>query len=147
MPANTRAVFLPQRPHLPIGTLRAAVSYPSAEGAFTDDEIRDALAAVGLAPLAARLGEAEHWQQYLSGGEQQRLAFARALLHRPDWLFLDEATSGLDEASEQRLYELVRERLPHAAVVSIADRPSVGRLHTRHWTLVPEGEASVLRAA
>jgi len=79
--------------------------------------------------------------------EQQRLAFARALLQRPDWLFLDEATSGLDEESETRLYEALRVGLPHAAVVSIADRPSLGRHHARHWTLTRHGEAMALHAA
>jgi putative ATP-binding cassette transporter len=147
MPAHTRAVFLPQRPHLPIGTLRAAISYPSAEGAFSDQEIHEALAAVGLESLADKLDESEHWQQYLSGGEQQRLAFARTLLHRPDWIFLDEATSGLDEEAEARLYEQLHERLPAAAVVSIADRPSVRRHHARQWTLEPQGDSMALRAA
>src|SRR5690606_32186749 len=127
LPPDTRTAFLPPRPHLPIGTLRAAVSYSSAEGTFGDDEIRAALEAVGLGALGGRLDESQHWQQYLSGGEQQRLAFARAILQRPDWVFLDEATSGVDEQSEARLYALLRERLPHAALVSIADRPSVAR--------------------
>jgi len=147
MPAHTRAAFLPGRPHLPIGTLRAAISYPSAEGAFSEEEMAAALTAVGLETLVGRLDASEHWQQYLSGGEQQRLAFARALLHRPDWIFLDEATSGLDEQSEKRLYELLHERLPRAAVVSIADRPSVVAHHARRWKLVPHGGASQLRAA
>lgn len=147
VPPDARTVFLPQRPHLPIGTLRAAVSYPSAEGTFSDDEIRAALEAVGLGPLGDRLDEVEHWQQVLSGGEQQRLAFARALLQRPDWVFLDEATSGVDEECEARLYALLRERLPHAAVVSIADRPSVARLHERRWTLAPADGGVVLKAA
>jgi putative ATP-binding cassette transporter len=147
MPAGTHAMFLPQRPHLPIGTLRAAISYPAAEGAFPDEEIRDALRAVGLGSLTERLGETDHWQQYLSGGEQQRLAFARALLQRPDWIFLDEATAGLDEQSEAQLYEALRERLPRAAIVSIADRPSLGRHHARRWSLVRHGEAMALEAA
>jgi len=147
LPANTRTAFLPQRPHLPIGTLRAAISYPSAEGAFTDEQIRDALAAVGLESLAGRLDESDHWQQYLSGGEQQRLAFARTLLHRPDWIFLDEATSGLDEEAEARLYEVLHERLPMAALVSIADRPSVRQHHARQWSLEPKGDSMTLRAA
>lgn len=147
IPAHTRTAFLPQRPHLPIGTLRAAIAYPSPPDAFGDDQLRDVLTAVGLEALASRLDESAHWQQYLSGGEQQRLGFARALLHRPDWLFLDEATSGLDERSEKRLYELVHERLPRTGMVSIADRPSVAALHGRRWTLVPHERASVLRAA
>jgi putative ATP-binding cassette transporter len=147
MPANTSAEFLPQRPHLPIGTLRSAISYPAVEGTFSDEAIRDALSAVGLEAYRDRLDESDHWQHYLSGGEQQRLGFARALLHHPDWIFLDEATSGLDEQSEARLYEVLRQRLPRAAVVSIADRPSVRRHHARQWTLVPDGDVMSLRAA
>ena len=146
VPRGTRTMFLPQRPHLPIGTLRAAISYPAEEGSFPDDQIREALELVGLGSLASRLDESDHWQQYLSGGEQQRLALARALLQRPDWIFLDEATAGLDEASERRIYEVLRERLPHAAIVSIADRPAVAGYHTRQWSLVPRDGSMLLQA-
>jgi putative ATP-binding cassette transporter len=143
-----QALFLPQRPYFPIGTLREAVAYPSDEDAFSDEAIRDALRRMGLAALADRLDdESAHWQQQLSGGEQQRLALARVLLQKPDWVFLDEATSGLDEAGEKRAYDTLREQLPRTAIVSIADRPSVARLHTRRWTLVPGPAGSVLEAA
>ena len=132
-PADARVQFLPQRPYLPIGTLRAALSYPSPEGTFADERIREALAAFGLAELGARLDESAHWAQRLSGGEQQRVALARALLHEPGWLFLDEATAALDRDAEQRAYEVLRARLPDAALVSIAHRPEVARHHERHW--------------
>jgi putative ATP-binding cassette transporter len=147
MPVGTRAAFLPQRPHLPIGTLRAALSYPAEERTYPDDKIREALDLVGLASLADRLDESQHWQQHLSGGEQQRLALARALLQEPEWIFLDEATSGLDEESERRIYHIFHEKLPRSAVVSIADRPAVAAQHTKRWTVTRRDGAAVLQAA
>ncbi len=147
IPSRGKKLFLPQRPYLPIGTLRAAVSYPSEEGAFPDERIREALEALGLGLLAQRLDESAHWGQILSGGEQQRIALARVLLQEPDWIFLDEATSGLDEGMEKRAYELLSERLPKAAVLSIAHRPSVVGHHARRWRLLPHGGAMTLEAA
>jgi putative ATP-binding cassette transporter len=137
-------LFLPQKPYIPIASLRDAVAYPGEPGAFTDDAVRAALADVGLAPLAGRLDERENWSMRLSGGEQQRLAIARALLHAPDWLFLDEATASLDEPSERRLYEVLTTRLPRAAIVSIAHRPTVAAFHARRLAFVPDGERMAL---
>jgi putative ATP-binding cassette transporter len=125
-------VFLPQRPYIPLGTLRHALCYPAAPDAHADGEVRDVLAAVGLDGLAGRLDEEESWGQHLSGGELQRLALARALLARPDWLFLDEATASLDPGAEASLYHLLRERLPATTIVSIAHRPAVAGFHVRH---------------
>jgi len=147
MPARGKKLFLPQRPYLPIGTLRAAVSYPSEEGAFPDERVREALVALGLGHLSGRLDEEGHWNQMLSGGEQQRIALARVLLHEPDWIFLDEATSGLDEKMEERAYDLLAERLPKAAVVSVAHRQSLIEHHQHRWTLVPRDGAMTLEAA
>jgi putative ATP-binding cassette transporter len=131
IPAGSRALFLPQRPYLPLGALRRAVCYPLDSAQVPEAEIRAALAAVGLPQLADRLDEEDAWDRRLSGGEQQRLAFARALLVKPDFLFLDEATASLDPPAEAALYALLRERLPGTAVLSIAHREAVARFHDR----------------
>jgi putative ATP-binding cassette transporter len=134
-PKGEAPFFLPQRPYLPLGTLRRALSYPAAADLFPEAEIQAALQDVGLAHLAPRLDAEENWAQQLSGGEQQRVALARALLHKPKWLFLDEATASLDPAAEQRLYELLKERLPGTAILSIAHRPAVAAHHGRHLVM------------
>ena len=131
VPQGARVLFLPQRPYLPIGVLRDVVSYPMPAGGVDDKTLREALEAVELKELVGRLDEAAHWALQLSPGEQQRMAFARALVQKPDWLFLDEATSALDEATEARLYRLVRERLPETMVFSIGHRATLGPFHAR----------------
>ena len=112
VPAGARVMMLPQQPYLPIGTLRAAVSYPAAPDHFGADIVAETLTAVGLPALAPRLDDNAHWGHILSPGEQQRVALARAILHQPDFLFLDEATASLDEAAEAALYRLLLARLP-----------------------------------
>ncbi|WP_243360049.1 ABC transporter ATP-binding protein/permease [Fundidesulfovibrio terrae] len=129
MPATGAVAFLPQKPYLPIGSLRAVASYPTASGGISDAAITEALTACGLAHLASRLDDETYWPQELSPGEQQRLAFARLLLQAPDWIFLDEATSAMDEAGERALYSLLRERLPRAAVVSVGHRRTLESFH------------------
>jgi len=146
-PGNARVLFLPQKPYIPIGNLRDAVAYPGAAAEFGDDAIRGALAHVGLDALADRLDDRQNWSLQLSGGEQQRLAIARTLLHRPDWLFLDEATAALDEASERHLYGLLQQRMPKATIVSIAHRPTVAGFHRRRFSLVPDGARMRLATA
>jgi putative ATP-binding cassette transporter len=131
LPAGARALFLPQRPYLPLGTLRRALCYPSDPARVPDEAVRAALGDAGLAHLEPRLDEADAWDRRLSGGEQQRVALARALLLKPDWLFLDEATASLDPDAEAAFYTLLRERLPEATTVSIAHRPAVAQYHAR----------------
>lgn len=131
LPKGANAMFLPQKPYMPIGSLRTAVTYPSAANAFDDAAVAEALEAVGLPAFADRLDEEDHWSQRLSGGEQQRIAFARALLHKPDWLFLDEATSACDPETETRLYTLLKDRLPGTTVLSIGHRTSLTAFHDR----------------
>ena len=108
VPRGARLLFLPQKPYLPIGALKRAVCYPDDPAQHSDASVRNALAQVGLGQFAGDLERSENWAQVLSGGEQQRLAFARALLTRPDWLFLDEATASLPEADQERLYRLLK---------------------------------------
>ena len=133
LPEGARLLFLPQKPYLPIGTLKRAVTYPGDAASLSDAEIADALRAVGLAQLASDLERAENWAQVLSGGEQQRLAFARALLNKPDWLFLDEATASLPEDAQDALYRLLKERLPRTTLVSIGHRESLRGYHARQY--------------
>ena len=134
-PPAATMMFMPQRPYLPLGTLHAALSYPAASDVFSDEEVRDALAVVGLAHLAPRLAEEERWDRVLSLGEQQRMAFARLLLHKPAWIFMDEATAALDEANQDLMMQLVVDRLPEVALVSIGHRPGLEAFHNRTLTL------------
>ena len=139
-PAGTY-LFLPQRPYIPLGTLRHAVCYPAEPARFPDGAVEAALDAAGLGAVVPELDSEDvqggGWQQRLSGGEQQRLAIARAVLLKPDWLFLDEATANLDPAGESELYKLLKERLPNSALVSIAHRPAVAGHHDRRLVLDP----------
>ncbi len=147
IPENAKLLFLPQKPYIPIASLRDAVCYPALPGQFGDAAIREAIVACKLEHLADRLDETQNWSLTLSLGEQQRLALARALLHQPDWLFLDEATASLDEANEAYLYGLLRQRLPKTAIVSIAHRPTVAAHHDRRYVVEPERGALKMAAA
>src|SRR6202043_279618 len=146
IPANATLMMLPQRPYFPIGALQAAIVYPAEASAFSSDQVRDALIAVGLPQLAARLEEEAHWNRMLSLGEQQRLGLARALLHRPQYLFLDEATASLDEASEAQLYDLVEKKLPATTIVSIGHRSTLEAFHQRNVVLVRDGDQFALQS-
>jgi putative ATP-binding cassette transporter len=147
IPRNAKVLFLPQKPYIPIGTLRHALAYPAPPETFSDDALRVALADVQLDGFGARLDQTENWSMQMSGGEQQKLALARALLHRPDWLFLDEATASLDEATERHVYEVLRVRLPDATLVSIAHRPGVADYHRRRLRFEAAGEGMRLVAS
>jgi vitamin B12/bleomycin/antimicrobial peptide transport system ATP-binding/permease protein len=130
-PGRAEMLFLPQRPYLPIGTLRSVLTYPQPPSAFDDETLCEALTVCGLPCLVAGLNESRNWALQLSPGEQQRIAFARALLQHPAWLFLDEATAALDEASETQLYRIVKQRLPGTTLVSIGHRRSLAAFHDR----------------
>ena len=130
-PPYAKLMLLPQRPYIPIGPLRDALAYPAASANFSDQQLRDALIKVGLPTLADRLDDSDNWQMRLSGGEQQRLAIARALLAEPDWLFLDESTASLDEKSEADLYRAIAETLPGTTLVSIGHRSTLSAFHKR----------------
>lgn len=116
------ALFLPQRPYFPLGSLKRAIAYPALETDYTDETITEALAAVSLEHLIPRLNETDNWGQILSGGEQQRLALTRALVTKPDWLFLDEATSALDIPLTNKIHATLKQHLPNTTVVSISHR-------------------------
>jgi vitamin B12/bleomycin/antimicrobial peptide transport system ATP-binding/permease protein len=145
IPANATLMTLPQRPYFPDGSLKAAIVYPAEATAFESDRVKEVLALVGLPNLAARLEEDAHWNRMLSLGEQQRLGLARALLHAPDYLFLDEATASLDEPSEAALYTLLAEKLPRTTIVSIGHRSTLEAFHQRNITMVRDGDRFTLR--
>jgi putative ATP-binding cassette transporter len=142
---DNETMFLSQLPYVPLGNLRAVVSYPSAPGAIPDDALREALVKVALAPLADRLDEEADWAKVLSPGEQQRVAFARILLTKPKAIFLDEATSALDEGLEFALYQLLRSELPDCIVVSVSHRHTLEQHHEHMLELLGEGEWRLTR--
>jgi putative ATP-binding cassette transporter len=133
--AGAKLLVLPQRPYVPMGTLRRAVNYPHAPQRRSAQEIAEVLEKVELGHLAERLDEERPWDQILSGGEKQRLSFARIFLHRPDIIVLDEATAALDSASQDRLMERLLREFEEATVVSIGHRPELARFHHRKIVL------------
>jgi putative ATP-binding cassette transporter len=135
VPAGARVLFLPQKPYIPIGTLRDAVKYPDELSTASDAEILAALQAVNLGHLGPRLAEEAHWSNVLSGGEQQRLAVARALVFKPEWLFMDEATASLDDTAEALVYDALKHGLPTTTMVSIGHRPTLQKWHDRRIEL------------
>ena len=147
VPLNDKVLFLPQKPYIPIGTLREAVCYPASPADIGDEAILAILEDVRLGAFAARLDESRNWSIAMSLGEQQRLAVARALLHRPAWLFLDEATASLDENLEAHLYSLIAQRLPGTMIMSIAHRPTVAAYHDRRLAFTRHGDTTTLAPA
>jgi vitamin B12/bleomycin/antimicrobial peptide transport system ATP-binding/permease protein len=132
---DRRLFMLPQRPYVPSGTLRRAIAYPGAEHDWRDEQVCEALHKVGLDHLKEKVGEEGPWDQTLSGGEKQRLAFARLILHNPDIVVLDEATSALDEKSQDKMMQMVTEELPKATIVSVAHRAELEAFHSRKIVL------------
>jgi putative ATP-binding cassette transporter len=147
LPKDARVMILPQRPYFPIAPLAAAVAYPAEAGEYAPEMVAELIAAVGLPRLSERIDEEAHWNRMLSLGEQQRLGIARALLHAPDYLFLDEATASLDEAAEASLYQLLRHRLPGASIISIGHRSTLAAFHDRRLVFNREGDRHVLTEA
>jgi putative ATP-binding cassette transporter len=129
---SARYLFLPQKPYLPIGSLREVLSYPQPGDTYTQERYVHVLETCRLPHLVGRLDEANHWQRMLSPGEQQRLAFARALLYAPQWLYMDEATSAMDEEDEASLYQALIDELPGLSIISVGHRSSLKRFHPRH---------------
>jgi putative ATP-binding cassette transporter len=146
IPAKAKLMMLPQRPYFPVGLLKTAIVYPAEERAFSSDCVSDVLISVGLPQLASQLEEEAHWNRMLSLGEQQRLGLARALLHAPQYLFLDEATASLDEASEAALYRLLEEKLPATTIVSIGHRSTLEAFHQRNVALTRDGKQFALQS-
>ncbi|MBU3751492.1 MAG: ABC transporter ATP-binding protein/permease [Mycobacterium sp.] len=146
---DREAMFLSQVPYLPLGDLRAVLSYPDRESELPDEELRAALEAVALGHLSNRLDVVADWAKELSPGEQQRVAFARVLLQKPTVIFLDESTSAIDEGQEYAIYRMINERLPGSIVVSVTHRGTVMEHHDHHlrlngdgtWALDPETAA------
>jgi putative ATP-binding cassette transporter len=138
LPPEAEVILLPQRPYIPIGSLRQAVSYPAPPDTYPDPEIAKALRVAHLADLATLLDVEDVWSQRLSGGEQQRLAIARALLAKPAWLFLDESTSAMDEGMEAEIYAALAAHLPDTTLVSIGHRASLAQFHKRRIEMQPE---------
>ena len=135
LPPREQMMFLPQRPYMPLGSLRAAVTYPAPDRSFSDEAIQAALTRVGLPDFADRLDEDERWDRLMSLGQQQRLAFARVLLHRPRWVFLDEATAAMDEDNQRRVMSIFDEEVTDTSIVSIGHRPGLEAFHKRTMQL------------
>jgi vitamin B12/bleomycin/antimicrobial peptide transport system ATP-binding/permease protein len=136
LPPRDDMMFLPQRPYLPLGTLRDAISYPKGAAAYGQQDIAAALERVNLGDLIERLDEDQRWDKVLSLGQQQRLAFARVLLQRPRWVFLDEATAALDDENQDLIMSIFTRELPETTIISIGHRAGLEAYHTRTLHLV-----------
>ena len=144
LPENSKVMFLPQKPYLPLGTLRRALIYPVAEkNSPSDDKLKSVLKIVELESLTEKLDDVDDWSRILSVGEQQRLAFARVLLSEPNYIFLDEATSALDEPRELEMYDLLKKNLPDATVVSVGHRSTLYQVHDTELKLDGTGNWQV----
>ena len=136
----THQLFLSQKPYLPQGSLLTALAYPNEEQTFNRDEMIEVLKQVSLGHLQDRLDQEQDWTRILSLGEQQRLAFARLLLHKPNVAFLDEATASMDEGLEDNMYRLLKERLPNTTVISVGHRSTLQAFHQQQLMILGNGE-------
>ncbi len=140
LPKDAQVMFLPQKPYLPLGTLRRALIYPAAEkDSPSDEKLVEALKLADLPNLVEKLNVSDDWSRILSGGEQQRLAFARVILQKPDYIFLDEATSALDEPREIEMYELLKKILPNSTIISVGHRSTLYQVHDTELKLEGNG--------
>lgn len=144
LPCDAHIFFMPQRPYMPIGTLRGVLTYPSAMECFPDDQLEAALERVGLGHLTPRMDDTAIWEQSLTAGEQQRLGFARLLLHRPKWVFLQEATDAVDPEGERKLMELLIAEFPDATVLTVGFHAELEQYHQRKLTLLPSPDGTIL---
>jgi putative ATP-binding cassette transporter len=142
-PASS-VLFIPQRPYLPVGTIREIVTYPGRADQLSDAELQEALTLCGLPHLIDHLTDSQNWALRLSTGEQQRIAFARAVLLKPDWLFCDESTSALDEVGEADLYRMIKQRLPNSTLFSISHHRALAAFHDREFETRPAAEGWLL---
>jgi putative ATP-binding cassette transporter len=147
LPERAEVMFVPQRPYLPAGSLRAALAYPGEAADFSVGDLVRAMRCAGLGGRVDELDTHRRWASVLSPGEQQRIHFARVFLHRPDWVFLDESSSALDEAAEQALYRVLKQCCPATTVVSVGHRSTLRTLHDKVWTIGGHDDAEALRKA
>lgn len=131
IPEGMKLFLMPQNPYLPLGSLRRVITYPLSADGIADETLFELMRLTGIEHLCGRLDEEATWDQILSGGEKQRIAFIRLLLHRPDIVVMDEATSALDPSSQERLLTLIAERLPRSSIISVAHRPELQAFHQR----------------
>jgi putative ATP-binding cassette transporter len=140
LPEGQKIMYLPQKPFMPIGSLRDALLFPDKDLPVSDDVIKSLLSECGLSELENRLHEVGPWSQQLSPGEQQRIAIIRVLLQKPDWIFLDESTSALDLAYEKQMYDLLKSKLPRCSLISVGHRPSLEQYHDVQVDFTQYGE-------
>jgi putative ATP-binding cassette transporter len=139
IPLSKKFMFLPQKPYLPLGTLREALAYPNKTTDFTEEKFSTVLKLCNLEKFQYELAVVRNWSQELSQGEQQLIAFARIFLKKPDWIFLDEATSALDEPLEIKMYETLYQQLPDATVISVGHRRSLQQFHEKKIEITLDG--------
>ncbi len=144
LPNDATIFFMPQRPYLPIGTLRGAISYPAGPDAFSNDELAAALKSVGLDHLVERLEDTQAWEKVVTAGDQQRLGYSRLLLHRPNWIFIQEATNALDPEGEEDMMRLVQAEFPQATILTVGYHASLEAYHQRKLVLVRAPDGLVL---
>ncbi len=143
LPPKEKTLFLPQKPYLPIGTLRDVLLYPNGDPSIDNETLKELLVSLNLKYLAKHLLEINMWSQVLSLGEQQYIAFGRIFLQKPEWIFMDEATSALDEKSEKLLYIRLFEELPQSACLSVGHRSSLLNYHKIKLSLLGGGNWSL----